>query len=795
MTTTQLSYTGAVQTFVVPDGVTSIALDLYGAQGGGAQGGLGGRLQRTITVTPGESLYVYVGGQGTAPGGTGTAFIPGGFNGGGRGAPGGASGEYINGGSGGGGTDVRQGGTALSNRVATAGGGAGASSDRAGAPGGASVATSGESNDGTSHGKGGTQDAGGSGGYGVYGTAGNGSLGVGGDGDDPSGGGGGGGFYGGGGASGPFAGAGGASNQGFSDGTLVIGQRSGNGLAVLTYNLPPTAPTVSYPNGGEVLGAQTYTIDWTDGSAPEGGAVYDVELTRDNGATWTRLVTGLVGSSYAYDFTNVSPSTTCRVRVRLRDAAGQTTAWDESNTNFEVYHNKAPLAPTNLAPSGGVSLDRAVSQQFSWKHNDPESLAQSAYTLRYKITTDTVWTTLAKTTTTSQFRDIAGGTFAAGNYEWQVQTFDSGGLASPWSASEFFTAGDVPPGPTITTPAANSTVSTDVGVVAWSYPTQESYQVQQVADNAGAIDTATVYYDSLQVNSTTARNHPVSYPVQPRYEWVRVRIMEGGLWSAWVNHRILVSYATPPVATLAPYGDPERAAIIIPIATAPDNLLTEAAASFEDGTVGGWSGSSGTTVANSTAQARDGTFSLAVTAGTTAMTGVGLVAYSGYIVTVEEKTYTLLFDAYLGVATPVRPTIQWDNAAGTATVAYTQGVTQTLEAGWHRLVVTGVCPAGAANARAELDAQLAASQVVHLDAVMVHEGDVAVPFHTPNTNLKHVDVIRRMVGTFGEGDRLVTGLGQDPTYVDYTSASGVEYEYEAVVHALNGTRSVSEWTV
>ncbi len=122
------NYTGNVQTFTIPDGVTAINVDAYGAQGGDGWnvdgggsvkglGGLGGLVHATLTVTPGELLYIYIGGTGqdatTTPG-------MGGWNGGGNG---GGSTSGYSGGGGGGATDIRRGGTELTNRILVAGGG------------------------------------------------------------------------------------------------------------------------------------------------------------------------------------------------------------------------------------------------------------------------------------------------------------------------------------------------------------------------------------------------------------------------------------------------------------------------------------------------------------------------------------------------------------------------------------------------------------------------------------------------------------------------------------------------
>ncbi len=83
---------GTPQAFNVPLGVTLIAVDMYGASGGYAcctyptpgPTAPGGRVQCTMNVTPGSTLWVYVGGHGADNLNSGTAQ-PGGWNGGGIG--------------------------------------------------------------------------------------------------------------------------------------------------------------------------------------------------------------------------------------------------------------------------------------------------------------------------------------------------------------------------------------------------------------------------------------------------------------------------------------------------------------------------------------------------------------------------------------------------------------------------------------------------------------------------------------------------------------------------------------
>lgn len=67
---TPFAYTGSLQTYVVPTGTTSITVDMAGGAGGGGSntspgGGRGGhRVQATIPVTPGQTLYIAVAGGG-----------------------------------------------------------------------------------------------------------------------------------------------------------------------------------------------------------------------------------------------------------------------------------------------------------------------------------------------------------------------------------------------------------------------------------------------------------------------------------------------------------------------------------------------------------------------------------------------------------------------------------------------------------------------------------------------------------------------------------------------------------
>jgi hypothetical protein len=239
-TTQTFNYTGAQQSFMVPAGVNSIAIKAWGAQGwsGSNAGGPGGYAEGNLAVSPGQTVYIYVGGQGTLANGGDDVPSGAGWNGGGHGLnTGGASTS----GGGGGASDVRLGGTALSDRKIVAGGGGGSNNNpnSAGGDGGGETGETGHGIYGP--GTGGSQVAGGTNG-GAFGQGGNATSGM-----TPWIGGGGGGYYGGGTSLAHGPGGGGSSyTGGVTSGSTTSGLRSGNGVVTLTYTV--TLTTVNFTN-------------------------------------------------------------------------------------------------------------------------------------------------------------------------------------------------------------------------------------------------------------------------------------------------------------------------------------------------------------------------------------------------------------------------------------------------------------------------------------------------------------------------------------------------------------------
>lgn len=264
------NYTGSIQSYTVPTGVTSIEVLMWGGGGAGSyrnannnagSGGSGAFVKGSLTVTPGQVLYIVVGGGGTYSTTNGTHA--GGYGGGGA--------AYQNAGSGGGYSGIFVSNTLTqANARAMAGGGGGGGYGRSrnyGGAGGATTGTSGGGLDAThTGGSGGTIAAGGAAGTGSGTNAGTaGSILQGGTGGNNTygGAGGGGGYYGGGGGYGSSQsggngtwGSGGGGGASFTTGagltavTNIAGNTNTSGVAN-----NPAGTTETYYNGTAGIGA------------------------------------------------------------------------------------------------------------------------------------------------------------------------------------------------------------------------------------------------------------------------------------------------------------------------------------------------------------------------------------------------------------------------------------------------------------------------------------------------------------------------------------------------------------
>lgn len=344
---------GACSDFAVPQGVTSVTIEVWGAQGGAgggfgtvcvaaATGGFGADVKATYgDIPPGTTLNLYVGARGGdgACGGDGGAGGNGGTGGntgdtsGGSGGNGldGGTGNLGGGGGGGGETDVRLGDSATSRIISAGGGGGAGASGGAGGYGGGPSGTAGDPNPGhtAAGGEPGTQALNGGGGTAATGDAGANAT----DPGSGGGGGGGGGLCGGqGGGAGPgdTGGAGGGGGSGFvvddcggnpafsptrvSSLNGVDPGNNGNGKIVITYTEPPQTGS---PINVTATGATLVGYD-------ENEDTYHFEYGTDTTyGTMTADAPSVSGQTIKVPITGLTPNTVYHYRIDSRDSPVQ----------------------------------------------------------------------------------------------------------------------------------------------------------------------------------------------------------------------------------------------------------------------------------------------------------------------------------------------------------------------------------------------------------------------------------------------------------------------------------------
>jgi hypothetical protein len=360
------SYTSVgSDTFTVPTGVTSIDVDVRGAQGGVgipdtagdavSSPGLGGETTATLAVTAGQTLNLTVGGAGGTPtGGAGGSDTGGGNGGSPQCCP-------RTPGGGGGASDVRSSGGTLADRLVVAGGGGGGGASYAifaGGAGGAGGGSSGAAGGtgvptGTTGGGGGTQiGPGGGGSAGNTGTGtdangdpGNSGGGRGGDGHTNyygAGAGGGGGYFGGGGGGTGYVSGGGGGGSGFADpsttnAVLSSGVESGDGTVTITWKVDQAISFTSTAPSSAVFNGPTYSV-----SATGGGSGNPVVITADAASAGICSISGATVS-----FTGVG---LCVLDANQAGNANYNTA-PQAQQSFSVNKAAQTVLFTSTAPT------------------------------------------------------------------------------------------------------------------------------------------------------------------------------------------------------------------------------------------------------------------------------------------------------------------------------------------------------------------------------------------------------------------------------------------------------------
>lgn len=159
----------------------------------------------------------------------------------------------------------------------------------------------------------------------------------------------------------------------------------------------------------------------------------------------------------------------------------------------------APTTATCATPTGMVSSGiTTTGATISWS----ATTGATGYSLRYRVSGATTWTTVSLTSSSYTFSGLTAGT----SYEWQVSTTCSSTSSSSYTASQYFTTTSTTTS-TCATPTGMTTsaISTTGATLSWTAVSgAASYNVQYKLSSATTWTTVTTTTNSKTLTGLTA---------------------------------------------------------------------------------------------------------------------------------------------------------------------------------------------------------------------------------------------------------------------------------------------------
>lgn len=297
----------------------------------------------------------------------------------------------------------------------------------------------------------------------------------------------------------------------------------------------PNPPILNSPSG--LIRTLTPTIS---GSYQQGAggaeAAYQYEIRRAGTTIYdSGPVTGAIATGQAYGTDNPSdtPSTppalqwgtAYEIRARSRDVDNQWSGW---SSWVQFATESPPTTPTGLVPTGNAVTGQ-TQPTLQWVHNDPDGDPQGQAEIELAVVGGGYVTgynpkALTQPTTSHQVT-VALTASPATQYQWRVRTRATAPPGwSPWSGWATFTVATAP-SVSVTSPAANGTVTAPALAVQWTMTggsgTQATWRVR-IYDAAEQV----IYDTGTQSGSASSHTLPTGILRNGRQYAVRVDVTD-----------------------------------------------------------------------------------------------------------------------------------------------------------------------------------------------------------------------------------------------------------------------------
>ena len=532
-----------------------------------------------------------------------------------------------------------------------------------------------------------------------------------------------------------------------------VGTTYGSILSFSTLGLP-NPPTLNTPTNGTAQNAQTSGVAfaWTynTGGAGGGETAYALKLTTGGVDYWwngtalqlTEIYITTAATSVTVPAAILAPNVTYLWTVSSQDANGKG-AYAAALT---LISEGPPASPTLASPTSGIYMDMAgATPTFVWVYNPGNAVGgQSNFAIRRKISgagsysyfnvgTNSWQGTIVWNSGSAVSYTFSAGLWIDGNtYNWSVATQDAGGQGS--FASDFTVTAQAVPVVTVSAPSGTVTQTFPAVVWSTSFPSgagETAYQVRTFSAaqyGAGVFNPATsaATDDSGIVSSGGATSYQVATSLPPGSSYRSyVQLTETGSepsgFLAFASYTVTLDLPPTPSLTAVATTDPVTGCPMIQLtAQSLINLLTAVDASFESG-IGTWINGGNCTVAQSAAQALDGSFSLSMTS----IASGNVLANSGYYAVLPSTQYSAV--AFFRSAVSARTCsigIYWYDSTHTLISGGAgTGVADTTSS-WTQVSQTLTSPSNAAYAllQSVVTAAGGASEVHYTDEVGLFPG-------------------------------------------------------------------------
>lgn len=531
---------------------------------------------------------------------------------------------------------------------------------------------------------------------------------------------------------------------------------AGSILSFSTLGLP-NAPTLTAPANGAAVAAQSSstTFAWTynTGGAGGGETNYALKLTTGGVDHWWNGTTLVGTETYVAEATTkiipssiLAPNVTYLWTVSSQDANGK----GPYAAAFSLISEGPPSAPTLISPISGTYMDMAgATPSFQWQYNPGNAVGgQTNYAFRRKISgastyeyynagSNSFQSTIVWNSSSAQSHTFTAGLWVDGNtYNWSVATQDAGGQGN-FAADLTVTAQAIP---VVTVTAPTGSISATKPVVIWStsFPSgasETTYQIRTFSAaqyGAGGFNpaTSTAIDDSGAVSSSSATQYQVATSLPPGTSYRSyVQIVETGNepsgFLAFGAYTVVLDLPPTPSLTAVATTDPTTGCPMIQLtAQSLINIISAVDASFESG-IGTWAnvGGSASTLSQSSTQALDGSFSLALTG---VASGNGAAA-SGFYAVAASTQYSL--GAYFRAGSTGRSafvTINWYDSTHTIISSSVGSTVSDTNSGWTQATVTATSPVNAAYATLQVQVNSIVNTEIHyIDQVGFFPGSSA----------------------------------------------------------------------